>query len=112
MLTKKNTKLNIYIAGPMRGHTNLNRDAFHKAERQLDTKKVYNVFNPAKWDENLGVGVEDLYEQDELRTAIRRDLNAICDCEAIYMLNGWEHSSGARLEHMLASFLGLMVLYE
>jgi hypothetical protein len=38
---------------------------------------------------------------------------AICDnCTAIYMMAGWESSSGAKAEHALAKALGLSIFYE
>ena len=34
------------------------------------------------------------------------------DCDRIYMLEGWEDSEGAKIEHMLAKELRMPCLYE
>lgn len=42
---------------------------------------------------------------------LRYDLKALLDCDAIYMLPGWEQSHGARLELQVASAVGLKVMF-
>ena len=36
----------------------------------------------------------------------------LCKCDAIYMLEGWRHSKGARLEHTIARELGMEIRDE
>tara|TARA_R110002051_G_C8571155_1_gene475814 strand:- start:396 stop:734 length:339 start_codon:yes stop_codon:yes gene_type:complete len=105
-------KLNIYIAGPMRGLPDLNRAEFHVAAYKLEMDGIYQVHNPAEWDENLGLTAEDLCTKKELLKAMKRDMLAIFDCDCIYMLRGWEQSAGARLEHSLATFMGIIIMYQ
>lgn len=38
---------------------------------------------------------------------LRTDLQALLECDAIFMLSGWEQSIGARLEHSVAAHCGL-----
>jgi hypothetical protein len=40
------------------------------------------------------------------------DLMALIRCEAIYLLDTWIDSRGAKLEYLVASYLGLDVLNE
>lgn len=40
------------------------------------------------------------------------DIQAMLDCDTIYMLDGWEKSAGARCEHLVAIFCGLFITYE
>ena len=43
---------------------------------------------------------------------MRRDIKLLVDCDAVYMLDGWPESEGARVEHTLARDLGLKCYYE
>lgn len=43
---------------------------------------------------------------------MRAAVKAMMDCDAIYMLEGWEQSQGARVEHTLAALCGMPILYE
>ena len=40
------------------------------------------------------------------------DLKLLSECDAIFMLDGWKDSPGARTEHAFAVALGLVVQYE
>lgn len=41
-----------------------------------------------------------------------KDIIHLLQCECIYMLQGWEDSQGARIEHAVAKELGKAVFYE
>jgi hypothetical protein len=43
---------------------------------------------------------------------MRADIKALCDCDAILMLFGWQDSRGAILEHHIAQELGMKILTE
>jgi len=108
--------MTVYIAGPMRGYTNYNFDAFDFAKEYLQRKGIVAI-SPADLDrlyEGWGTYAPDNFVVDKRfkYDCIKRDLNAIYDCDGIYMLNGWEDSTGANLELSLANFLGLNVYYE
>ena len=51
-------------------------------------------------------------EVPNLKEIARRDVDAIFQCEMIYMLRGWENSKGARAEHALANWIGLEIIYQ
>lgn len=40
------------------------------------------------------------------------DINLLMCCDAIYMLNNWQDSKGAKLEFIIATELGLNVYFE
>ena len=40
------------------------------------------------------------------------DLRALCLCNSIYMMKGWENSRGARLEHWFAKRIGKTIYYQ
>lgn len=113
-------KKKIYIAGPMRGIPYFNFPAFDKAQDLLSAEWV--VISPADLDRKTGFNPTTLPEgydwKDlsligfDLQDAIDRDLAAIKTCDAIYMLDGWQYSNGAKAEKALAEWLGLEVIYQ
>ena len=111
----------IYIAGPMRGRKLFNFPAFDAAEALLKSQG-WNVLSPAQLDRAAGFDPEILPEDYDwcdlskigfdLREAVRRDTEAIQIVDAIYMLQGWEKSTGATAERALAKWLGLQVIEQ
>lgn len=102
----------IYIAGPMRGYENYNWAAFEEAARLLRLVG-HEVISPTEIDEEAGVVyVERDSDGTVLSTAltpsfnfeevIARDLEAVASCTAIYLLEGWEASTGAKMELAVA----------
>jgi hypothetical protein len=111
----------IYIAGPMRGIRHFNFPAFDAAVNFLSDAGWWPI-SPAALDRQSGFDEKafpDDYDWIDLKKAgfslhdaIDRDVQAIKQCKAIYMLDGWENSKGARAEKALAEWLGLEVLYQ
>ena len=113
--------IRIYIAGPMRGYDEFNFPAFMAADKRLFEKygnDIEKMYNPAAMDEENGLDVSgttgDMVEIPEfnLNKAMAENCIAICDCTHIYMLKGWEKSSGAIAEWNLAKMLDLEFMYE
>lgn len=90
----------IYIAGPMTGLPNYNREAFFKKAMEL-RREGYTVLTPSA----LPAGLSDIAYMDICLAMVR-------SAEAIYMLSGWDSSAGAVVEHALASKLGMDIYYE
>lgn len=88
----------IYIAGPMTGHPNCNREAFHAAADRLRAVG-YHVINPA---ETPQPSKEPSWE-DWAKASLKRMLYA----DAIALLPGWHKSRGASLEYHVATRLGM-----
>ena len=42
---------------------------------------------------------------------MKEDVKALLDCDAIYMIKGWDKSQGAKLEKRVADACGLMSIY-
>lgn len=107
----------VYIAGGMRGIPEFNFPAFNSAEIDL-ASKGHIVFNPAKRDSRSGFntqgmsGHEDLSREGfPLREALWADTQWIClFADAIYLLPGWEKSTGALAERALGEALGLEIV--
>lgn len=93
----------IYISGPISGlplETVYNN--FTNAEVNL-LEKGYKVVNPF----NNGLPTTATWEEH-----MRADLKLLLDCDAIYMLEGWEKSRGARMEYALAVDLKMDIQYQ
>ena len=99
----------IYIAGPMTGLPDLNRAEFLKAVDLIWEKSKGTAigFNPHRVADMLGWD-----ELTPLKTIADTLLGDLVDCDAIYMLRGWERSKGARAEHAVAVWIGLEIVYQ
>lgn len=90
--------MKIYIAGAITGNPNYKED-FSKAE-QILLQMGLTVVNPVK---NEGFSYKDYIDMG---------LCELMHCEAIYLLKGWDKSSGAKLEHLYAVTTGMMIIKE
>ena len=79
--------MKIYIAGPMTGYENFNRDAFNKEADRL-SRHGHSVLNPA----TLPNGLTQREYMDICFAMLR------C-ADAILMLPGWKASAGATAEY-------------
>lgn len=106
-------KPRIYIAGPMTGHPDMNAPRFFEAERSLRAAG-WEVINPARMDEEAGIEVDNKTEltPEEYMQAAKRDLIAIDECDAVYFLDEYETSPGAKWEWAYAKTRGLTMYYQ
>ena len=96
--------LKIYIAGPMTGLPEFNYPAFRRASLRL-RELGFQVLDPSElFPENPGSHPWQYY--------MRGSLRGLLQCDAILLLNGWDHSRGARLEHSVAQTLEMPIFYE
>lgn len=93
----------IYISGAI-SHLDLEerRAAFAEAETLLKAKG-FEVFNPFK---------NGVSQEEHWRKHMRVDLAALPLCDAIYLLDGWETSKGAKMEFDVASTCGLRIYFQ
>lgn len=94
-------KKKVFISGPMSGYDNFNREAFMEAEKKLK-EAGYSVFNPA-WL----LGLDSEWDTASIMAI---DMAALSRCDAIYQLDGWRESKGAKAEYRTAEWLGLDIL--
>ena len=92
--------MKVYIAGPMSGITNLNRDNFNRVAKYFSDQKVA-VLNPAMLPNGLS--------QQEYMSIC---LPMVMCADTLFMLDGWQHSQGALAEHALAIKLNKEIIYE
>lgn len=108
MTTISSTPKTIYLCGPMRSIPLYNFPAFDKARDGL--KAIgYSVISPADLDRECGfdpsTGDADNWNNDEVHACVKRDIEAILECDWVITLPGWEKSIGAKAEVGVAKWL-------
>ena len=94
----------IYISGPMTGLPDNNREAFARAATMLRADPRFTeVISPAELDHAPGATWADF---------MRRDIEELVKCDAIYLLDGRKTSRGAQLEMQIAEALCMEFFYE
>ena len=102
--------MRVYIAGPMRGIVNYNFPAFDTA-RDMLVGLGHDVVSPADLDRAAGFvdeqdGAVELTSEFSIEKALRQDLAAICSCDVVAFLPGWEISAGSLAERRVAVDVG------
>jgi hypothetical protein len=98
-----------YLAGPMRGYDQFNFPAFDAAAVIL-RRWGHEVVNPAERDRDAGFDeTRNELADFDMRAAIMWDLDAICSSDCVWVLPGWQSSSGCAVELALARFLGIPI---
>lgn len=92
----------VYISGKITGIEDHAPKLFSSAEFMLQAKGFLTV-NPLSLNHNHNRTWHDY---------MKEDVKAICDCDAVFMLNNWKDSRGAKIEHEIASYLGLDIMYQ
>lgn len=96
-------KETVYISGPITGYDLSERKlAFLKVQHMLEALG-YKAVNP------LDNGIPD---DAPYHVHMRADLQMLLDCDAIYMMPGWEQSTGAKLELNVATSCGTRLILE
>lgn len=112
------TPRSVYVAGPMRGLPLFNFPAFDTA-RNLAVSKGFAPISPADLDRESGFhetsGASAAEGPEITRQFVKRDTEALLSLraennDAIALLPGWEKSTGATAELLVARWLGLKVL--
>lgn len=91
----------VYISGKISGLSEkVYKNNFNSAELYL-TGLGYDAVNPVS-EVTIPNGTWEDY--------MRRDIKLLCDCDYIYLIDGWEDSDGASLEKLIADNLGIKQL--
>jgi hypothetical protein len=90
----------IYLSGPMTGYPDFNYPAFRKAA-SIFRMNGLEVFDPSECFD----GDQTLSKE----TYMREDITAVLKATLVVTLDGWEQSSGARLEVEVAKAIGVPV---
>lgn len=95
--------MKVYISGQISNRDiNEAKEHFSNAERDLLNWK-YEPISP--FDNGLS-------ESDSWEEHMKKDIEMLSECEAIYMLVGWEKSKGAIIEKAIAENFGKKVWFE
>lgn len=95
--------MRIYLSGPISGHDlNERRQTFDAVQQTLEALG-HTVFNPMR----NGMPAEASTYQH-----MHRDITALLQCDAIFMMEGWLHSKGCKLEFDVATAIGIPVFFE
>ncbi|MDD3138926.1 MAG: DUF4406 domain-containing protein [Lachnospiraceae bacterium] len=95
--------MRIYISGKITGTTDY-MQRFQKAQEYLESSG-YSVVNPARINAEMP---KDTTWQQYMAVS----LTLLETCEAIYMIDGWKDSEGARTEYNYAVTNNINVYYE
>ncbi len=99
--------MKVYIAGPMQGIPELNFPAFDEVRDRLIAAGHVPV-SPADLDREVGIDPKEGtvgFTDQMWKDIIKRDLDALQECDAIVMLEGWHRSTGARAELAVAHWM-------
>ena len=101
--------MKIYIAGKISGIEDKAFELFENAEKKLLSEadgflsKKLQVVNPMKLPHN----------HDRTWEAYMKEcIKALVECEAVYLLNNWKESRGAKIEVSLAESLNLRIIKQ
>ncbi|MDR1199928.1 MAG: DUF4406 domain-containing protein [Prevotellaceae bacterium] len=95
----------IYISGAISGlDYGTAKAKFQNAETRLLTQGWIDIANPMK--------CKIFKRHDEWSWQMGACLMMLLRCEAIYMLRDWSESKGARIEHAVATELGIEIIYQ
>lgn len=103
--------MRIYIAGPIAGYPNGNREAF--AERaEMIIAAGWEPVNPHEVDHAhegacIGVATDRPDDPHLYGCYLRADIRELMTCDAYTLLRGWYASKGARVERHVAQALGI-----
>lgn len=90
---------NAYIAGPVRGKLNGNKEYFAKVARRLRSEG-WVVTSPGEYPED---------KTDEWYMEL--SIDGVLNSTTVFFLPGWQDSAGARLEYQVAKATGKYLVY-
>ena len=107
----KRKRPKVYIAGPMRGLPDFNYPTFNQYA-QAHRNVGWDVENPAEIGERYGTPEQINADPAMLAAVMAADLHALETCDAVFLLDGWHKSVGARKELAAALAYGLKIYIQ
>lgn len=107
--------MKVYVSGPITLNPEGYKAAFYGAEAKLKAMG-YEVVNPGSDEEDAELeeksGMKDKWTLDAWKWFIKRDIDKVSGCDAIYLMKGWEVSPGCNIEYWTAKKFNLEIMYE
>ena len=94
-----------YISGKITGLPPSDVKAKFDAADRLLTSMEFEVVNPYK----IAMENEREYTWNQYMV---NDIALLLECDAILMLDNWEDSNGAKIEHFIAKTVDIAIMYE
>ncbi len=95
----------IYISGRISGLTsNEYENSFFSAQLQLLKMGYQYIVNP--------LFITRKIDKTDYSALMVCCIDFLFQCNAIYMIAGWENSRGARIEHNIAKEMGMEIIYQ
>jgi len=92
----------IYLSGKITGIEDEAIELFAKAETEV-RKMGFEPVNPLSLNHN---------HDKSWQSYLRVDIQALCDCDIIFLLHNWKDSEGAQLELTIANCLEMPVMQQ
>lgn len=99
-----------YISGAITGVKHADK-LFARAEEKLELLG-YEVVNPYKVGKHLKKVFTIEHKVPKYEDYMRCDIKLLIDCDAIYLLENWGTSKGARLEKKIAEVLKMQIMTD
>ena len=99
-----------YISGAITGVKHADK-LFAMAEEKLELEG-YDVVNPYKFGEYLKKEYAKENKVPKYENFMHDDIALLINCDAIYLLENWGTSKGARLEKKIAEVLKMQIMTD
>lgn len=97
------SKRKVYLSAPISGRDlEKVRKKFKSAQIMFETAG-YEVVNPME---------NGLPQDSTTNQHMKRDVQLLTECNAIFMMDKWTHSQGCYTEFMVATAIGLEMIFE
>lgn len=105
--------MTIYLSGPMSGYSENNKSIFNHWANYF-RERGHKVINPCEFPhvEDFCCEATDCECEWTYDYYIALSLKLLESADAVYMIEGWKESNGAKLEHKKAVDLMLAVMGE
>lgn len=109
------TDLRIYISGKIGEEviSDATRQKFARAEKMLEDRGNHPVNITGEWmQQSMRWAFEWQQTRPRYEAILLYDLHVLSSCRAIYMLEDWKDSPGAKLEFAFARAIGILVFFQ